>query len=70
MWKRVRHPNVLSFLGLGSDFPPFSLVYPWMPNGTLTEYLRTHLGVDKLSLVGDSLGYDQRLLYRSDPNRC
>lgn len=51
MWKRLRHPNVVSFLGFGSDSPPFSLVYPWIPNGSLSEYLRKHPEADKLSLV-------------------
>ena len=51
MWKRLRHPNVAGFFGLGSDSPPFSLVYAWMPNGSLSEYLREHPGVDKLRLV-------------------
>jgi len=51
MWKRLRHPNVVSFLGFGSVTPPFSLVYPWMPNGNLSEYVREHPGVDKLNLV-------------------
>jgi len=51
MWKRLRHPNVVSFLGFGSDSPPFSLVYPWMSNGNLSNYVREHPDVDKLSLV-------------------
>ena len=51
VWKRLQHPNVVNFLGLGSDAPPFSLVYPWMPNGSLSEYLRGHPDVDKLGLV-------------------
>lgn len=51
MWKRLRHPNVVSFLGFGSEYPPFSLVYPWMPNGSVSEYLREHPDADKLGLV-------------------
>ena len=51
MWKQLRHPNVVSFLGFGSHSPPFSLVYPWIPNGSLSEYLREHPDVDKLGLV-------------------
>ncbi|KAF9789355.1 kinase-like domain-containing protein [Thelephora terrestris] len=53
MWKQLRHPNVVNFLGLVSDSPLSSLVYPWMPNGTLSEYLRKHPDVDKLSLLWD-----------------
>ena len=51
MWKRLRHQNVVRFLGLSSDHPPFSLVYHWMSNGNLFEYLRDHPGVGKFGLV-------------------
>ena len=50
-WKRLRHPNVVSFLGFGSDFPPISLVYPWMPNGNLCSYVRERSNINKLGLV-------------------
>ena len=50
-WKLLRHPNVINFLGFGSDSPPFSLVYPWMSNGNLSNYVREHPDVDKLGLV-------------------
>jgi len=51
MWKRLRNPNVVRFLGFGSGSPPFSLVYPWMSNGNLSDYSRDHPDVDKLGLV-------------------
>ena len=51
IWKRLSHPNVVSFLGLGSDSPPISLVYPWMSNGNLSEYLRKRADANKLGLV-------------------
>ncbi|KAF9643599.1 kinase-like protein [Thelephora ganbajun] len=59
MWKRLRHPNVVSFLGFGSD-SPFSLVYPWMPNGNLSDYLCERPGIDKLGLL---LGVARGLTY-------
>ena len=55
MWKRLRHPNVVSFLGFDSDCPPFSLVSPWMVNGNLPEYLRNNPDADSLGLVCDYL---------------
>jgi len=51
MWKRLRHPNVVNFLGFGSDSPPFSLVYPWMSGGNLYDYIREHPDADKLGSV-------------------
>jgi len=50
MWKRLQHPNVVTFLGFGSG-SPLSLVYPWMSNGSLLEYVRENRKVDKLGLV-------------------
>ena len=57
IWKRLRHQNVVRFLGLRSDYPPLSLVYQWLSNENLSEYLHRHTDVDKLSLV---CGYYRR----------
>ena len=51
MWKRLQHPNVVPFLGFDPTTPPFSLVYPWMSNGSLSEYARKNPHADKISLV-------------------
>ena len=67
MWKRLRHPNVVNFLGLGSDSPPISLVYPWISNGNLITYVREHPSVNKLGLVCGYSRYIHRLL--NDPDR-
>ena len=64
MWKRLQHPNVVSFLGLGSDSPPISLVYPWMSNGNLTTYVREHPSVNKLGLVCSYSRYSHQLCER------
>ncbi|KAF9779315.1 CNH domain-containing protein [Thelephora terrestris] len=37
MWKRMRHPNVVAFIGVTRD--PLQFVSEWMVNGTLSEYL-------------------------------
>ncbi|OAX34381.1 kinase-like protein [Rhizopogon vinicolor AM-OR11-026] len=40
IWKRLRHSNILKFMGTTSDFgPSVALVAPWMVNGTLTSFL-------------------------------
>lgn len=69
VWKRLKHPNVASFLGFGSDTLS-SLVYPWMPNGNLSEYLREYPDVDKLNLVSDISGcqFSRRVLSLTDPS--
>ena len=53
MWKRLRHPNIVPFLGVTMD--PFQFVSEWMPNGTVTEYVRKNPSVDRIALASPSL---------------
>jgi len=53
VWKRLRHPNILPFLGsiaLGSP-PKLYMVSPWMPNGDLGHYLKVHPEADCTQLL-------------------
>ena len=52
MWKRLSqmHNNILPFLGVTNTYPP-SMVSPWMNNGCMTEYVRSHQDVNRLQLV-------------------
>ncbi|KAG1887057.1 kinase-like domain-containing protein [Suillus subluteus] len=59
IWKRLRHSNILKFMGTTSDFgPSVALVAPWMTNGTLTSFLdqndETLVLRDRLLLVSTS----------------
>ncbi|KAJ7260878.1 kinase-like domain-containing protein [Mycena haematopus] len=44
VWKDLRHPNILPFLGIDRDSFPSSLcmVSPWMNHGTVINYLKNH----------------------------
>ncbi|KAG2146135.1 kinase-like domain-containing protein [Suillus bovinus] len=57
IWKRLRHSNILKFMGTTSDFGPSkALVAPWMKNGTLTSFLRENESLrlhDRLLLLRD-----------------
>ncbi|KAG1841652.1 kinase-like domain-containing protein [Suillus subalutaceus] len=58
IWKRLRHSNILKFMGTTSGFgPSLALVAPWMTNGTLTSFLDQNnetLGLrDRLFLLRD-----------------
>jgi len=50
VWKRLDHQNIVPLLGI--TFTPLQLISEWMPNGNLTEYIRTHPETDRLELVG------------------
>ena len=53
MWKRLRHQNIVPFIGVTQD--PLQFVSEWMPNGTLTQYLSQNPGVNRVNLVSFSL---------------
>ena len=64
MWKRLRHPNIVPFLGV--THKPLQIVSEWMPNGTLTHYVEKNPGADRIALVSrlSAIGLDR---YRRRP---
>ncbi|KAJ6476188.1 hypothetical protein C8R45DRAFT_1009160 [Mycena sanguinolenta] len=44
VWKDLRHPHILPFLGIDRDSFPSALctVSPWMEHGTVLKYLQAH----------------------------
>lgn len=58
IWKRLRHSNILKFMGTTRDFGPSeALVAPWIVNGNLTSFL---------SQNNETLGLRDRLLLLHD----
>lgn len=51
MWKRLQHPNIVPFLGIPAEIPPFEIVCDWMDNDRITEYVRKNPEVDRIDLV-------------------
>ena len=49
IWKKLRHPNVVPFIGVTRD--PLQFVSEWMPNGTLIEYINENPGANRVGLV-------------------
>jgi hypothetical protein len=50
MWKRLKHPNVLSLLGVTVE--RFQLISNWMSGGCLLNYIKNNSEADRLGLVG------------------
>lgn len=50
MWRSLRHPNVVPFLGV-SAMMAVCLVSEWMANGTVTAFLLAHPTVERVPLV-------------------
>ena len=53
MWKRLRHPNIVPFIGVTTD--PLQIISEWMPNGTLMEFVERNPGASRIGLVSPSL---------------
>ncbi|KZS96304.1 kinase-like protein [Sistotremastrum niveocremeum HHB9708] len=61
LWSSMQHENILPFLGFcffhgtygsaDSDVSTFSLVSPWMQNGTVIDYVRSNAEVDRVKLL-------------------
>lgn len=53
IWKRLSHPNILPLLGVSMSNSPqyFRIISEWMPNGHVTEYIRSNPEVNRLRLV-------------------
>ena len=52
VWKRLKHPNIVPFLGVTIE--PFQFVSEWMPNGTITQYVVKNPGIDRIALESPS----------------
>ena len=50
VWKHLAHQNVVRLLGVTAN--PLQLISDWMPGVNLMDYITTHPGADRLSLVG------------------
>jgi hypothetical protein len=51
-WKTLRHPNILPLIGVTMSETRFAMVSDWMVNGTLNDFVKAHLDVNQLELVG------------------
>ena len=49
MWKRLRHQNIVPFIGVTQA--PLQFVCEWMQNGTIIEYLGENPGANRVDLV-------------------
>ncbi|KAF8869494.1 kinase-like domain-containing protein, partial [Mucidula mucida] len=53
VWRQLRHPNILPFLGVNNQLSPpsFCLVSKWMANGNINEFLTKHPSHDRLQSI-------------------
>ncbi|KAF9646793.1 kinase-like protein [Thelephora ganbajun] len=59
VWKRAKHPNILSIEGMVLELFEFCIVSEWMPNGNILEYITKYPAVDRLELlIGATRGLD------------
>ncbi|KDQ13650.1 hypothetical protein BOTBODRAFT_84575, partial [Botryobasidium botryosum FD-172 SS1] len=51
VWKNLRHPHILQFIGLGILGSTTYMLSPWMDNGNVLEYLSKNTSEDRLRLL-------------------
>ena len=51
LWRRLKHPNVVPFLGVNSTLFELCIVSEWMPHGDINTYLRADPATNRLALV-------------------
>ncbi|KAE9395982.1 kinase-like protein [Gymnopus androsaceus JB14] len=53
IWRQLKHPNILPFIGISQTAFPGQLcmVAPWMNNGTILSYLESHPASDRKKLL-------------------
>ncbi|KAF9781293.1 kinase-like domain-containing protein [Thelephora terrestris] len=56
VWRNLSHPNVLNLIGVSDTIEEgrLSVVYEWMANGNIMEYVRTNAG-NHLKLLEDAV---------------
>ena len=50
-WKTLRHPNVLSLIGVTMEEKRLVMVSEWMENGNIINFLEKESNADRLELV-------------------
>ena len=50
-WNALRHPNVLSLLGVTMNGGRFAMVSEWMSNGNINEFVVVHWDANRFELV-------------------
>ena len=50
-WKRLSHPNVLELIGVMMDDSGYSMVSPWMDNGSIVKFLKEGPEANPLKLA-------------------
>ena len=54
VWKRTKHPNILSIEGVAPKLFEFCMVSQWMENGDMLPYLEKFPGANRLDLVNST----------------
>jgi len=60
-WKHLRHPNILSLIGVTVSNKRFAMVSAWMENGNMNEFVEKDRHVNRIELVRAILNPDRSL---------
>ena len=51
-WKSLRHPNLLTPLGVTTSDKHLGMVCEWMAKGNINEFIEVNRGANRFELVG------------------
>jgi hypothetical protein len=54
MWKTLRHPNILSLIGVTMSETQFAMVSDWMADGNINNFVKAHPDANRSALVCSS----------------
>ncbi|KAG9127448.1 hypothetical protein FRC07_013631 [Ceratobasidium sp. 392] len=58
-WSKCRHPHIVQLLGLAEFRNRTAMIFPWMDNGDIRNYVNKHPDADKFNLIhGDIRGFN------------
>ncbi|KAK0201588.1 kinase-like domain-containing protein [Desarmillaria ectypa] len=68
IWRQLRHPNVLPFLGVKKILfaPRYCLISPWVANGNIMSYLKVYPDHNRLTSLAQ-VAEGMRYLHNLDP---
>ena len=70
VWSRLRHPNILGFLGFMLEEGVPSLVSEWMEHGTSFNYVKNNPDCDIAQIVSQDMHCSLNHILTSGVRRC
>lgn len=51
IWKHLRHPNILTLLGVSLETDKWAMISEWMDNGDINKFVKEYAEANRAQLV-------------------